>query len=82
MGERDEDSGKMEGKDDLGDIDVDGDNITMDIKYSDSIILNLLHNTSTQPKFIFVECFHSLRFKYKNHSLSKICYISIFRLRS
>jgi hypothetical protein len=37
-----------------------GDKIKMDIKHTDSIILNLFHNASTKPKFMCVDCFHGL----------------------
>ena len=33
----------------------------MDIKQTDSIILNLFHNASTEPKFTYVDCFHGLK---------------------
>jgi hypothetical protein len=38
-----------------------GDKIKMDIKHTDSIILNLFHNASTERRFIYVGCFHGLK---------------------
>jgi len=32
----------------------------MDIKHTDSTILNLFHNASTETKFMYVDCSHGL----------------------
>jgi hypothetical protein len=48
-----------------------GDKIKIDIKHTDSIILNLFYNASTELNFIYVDCFHGL----KNTVFNKMLYL-------